>query len=185
MIETSNEIEKMKMELDEQEEEESTSDEEEVDNILDIARALARNTLKERNAAFKRLESFLLDSIGFILDHETSLKVWKGLFFMLWHSDGFLAQEQLCNRLGRLLSKFENVKNRMNFFQGAICIVNREWMGIDRLRMDKYMLVLRTLFRASLNALAENKWNMAHVDWFIGVLGCSPLQHQRCGIIYG
>ena len=62
---------------------------------------------------------------------------------MLWHSDGYVAQEQLCNRLGKMLTKFENVKNRMNFLQGAVCIINREWMGIDRLRMDKYMLVLR------------------------------------------
>ena len=63
----------------------------------------------------------------------------------------------------------------MNYLQGAICIVNREWMGIDRLRMDKYMLVMRTLFRASLQMLAESNWNMAHVEWLIGVLGISGL----------
>ena len=158
MIETSDEIERQKMELDDGESSDSAIEEE--DNVIEIARALASNTLKERNVAFKRLETFLFETDGFILDHDSSLKVWKGLFFMLWHSDGYVAQEQLCNRLGKMLTKFENVKNRMNFLQGAVCIINREWMGIDRLRMDKYMLVLRlgdpTFFITKISKISKN-----------------------------
>ena len=27
--------------------------------------------------------------------------------------------------------------------------------------------------------LAKNQWNVAHIDWLLGVLGCSPLQYQQ------
>ena len=35
----------------------SSSEDEVTDDVIDIARALASNTLKERNVAFKRLET--------------------------------------------------------------------------------------------------------------------------------
>ena len=47
MIETNDEIERQKMELDDGESSDSAIEEE--DNVIDIARALASNTLKERN----------------------------------------------------------------------------------------------------------------------------------------
>ena len=34
---------------------------------------------------------------------------------------------------------------------GCILILSREWMGIDRLRMDKYMMTLRLMFRSVLD----------------------------------
>ena len=45
--------------------------------------------------------------------------------------------------------------------------------------------VLRTLIvsyqnpKPVLKSLAEGGWNHAHIDWFIGVLGCAPLQHMQ------
>ena len=47
MIETNDEIERQKMELDDGESSDSAIEEE--DNVIEIARALASNTLKERN----------------------------------------------------------------------------------------------------------------------------------------
>ena len=49
MIETNSEIEAKKMELDEETEESDDSAIEEEDDVIEIARALAANTLKERN----------------------------------------------------------------------------------------------------------------------------------------
>ena len=75
-----------------------------------------------------------------ILERADGLRIWKGLFFMLWHSDGLEVQEKLCEKIAAILSKFKNVKNRWTFLQTAIEIFNREWLGIDRLRMSKFML---------------------------------------------
>merc|ERR1711970_787268 len=160
----------------------SSSDEsasEQSDSIFDIARILASNTLKERNVGYKKTEKLLFGESEFSLDNEAALKIWKGLFFMIWHSDGFMRQELLANRIADTCSRFKNIKNKMNFFQGCVLILSREWMGIDRLRMDKYMMTLRLMFRSVLKSLAESDWNHAHIDWLIGVLGCSPLQHQQ------
>ena len=76
----------------------SSSDEsasEQTDSIFDIARILASNTLKERNVGYKKMEKLLFDESEFSLDNEAALKIWKGLFFMIWHSDGFMRQELL------------------------------------------------------------------------------------------
>jgi len=157
----------------------SDSETEQTETIFDIARILASNTLKERNVGYKKMENLLFGESEFNLDNDAALKVWKGLFFMLWHSDGYARQEKLANRIADTCSRFSNIKNKMNFFQGCILILSREWMGIDRLRMDKYMMTLRLMFRSVLKSLADGGWNHAHIDWFIGVLGCAPLQHMQ------
>ena len=33
--------------------------------------------------------------------------------------------------------------------------------------------------KSVLKSLADGGWNHAHIDWFIGVLGCAPLQHMQ------
>ena len=67
-------------------------------------------------------------------------------------------------------------------FFSALEIINREWTGIDRLRMSKFMLLVRLLFRFSLETLANNGWPLGEVHWFIGVLSAGPLQfHQPVG----
>merc|ERR1719476_147078 len=147
----------------------SDSEIEQTETIFDIARILASNTLKERNVGYKKMENLLFGEVNtnqpeFILNNEAALKVWKGLFFMLWHSDGYARQEKLANRIADTCSRLTNIKNKMNFFQGCILILSREWMGIDRLRMDKYMMTLRLMFQSVLKSLAEGGWNHAHID---------------------
>ena len=71
------------------------SETEQTETIFDIARILASNTLKERNVGYKKMENLLFGESEFNLDNEAALKVWKGLFFMLWHSDGYARQEKL------------------------------------------------------------------------------------------
>ena len=48
-------------------------------------------------------------------------------------------------------------------YVGCILILNREWMGIDRLRMDKYMLTLRIMFRTILTRLGTDGWKKESV----------------------
>ena len=116
------------------------------------------------------------------MERADGLRVWKGLFFLLWHSDGFETQEKLAERVANLFTRFTLAKNKWTFLQTAIEIMNREWMGIDRLRMSKFMLVLRLLFRKALEALADGKWESSQIHWMVGVMGVGPLQfHQPVG----
>ena len=101
---------------------------------------------------------------------------------MLWHSDGLEVQEKLCEKMGSLLTRFKNVKNRWTFLQTAIEIFNREWLGIDRLRMSKFMLVCRLLLRQSFELIGKDNWDDNQINWFLGVMGVGPLQyHQPVG----
>ncbi|CBY11822.1 unnamed protein product [Oikopleura dioica] len=145
-----------------------------------IARNLAANTLPERERAFKYLKNVFQKSST--LTRTEALCAWKGMFFMMWHSDGLEVQEQLAERMAKIIFMLKNDKSKMNFIQGALEIINREWTGIDRLRMSKFMLLVRLLFRFSLETLANNGWPLGEVHWFIGVLSAGPIQfHQPVG----
>ena len=101
---------------------------------------------------------------------------------MLWHSDGLEVQEKLCERMAALVGKFKIAKNRWTYVQSAIEILNREWLGIDRLRMSKFMLVCRLLLRSSFEVIGKEGWNVADINWFVGVMSVGPLQyHQPAG----
>lgn len=150
-------------------------------DFTEIARELAGNTLKEQERAYKKLIRNLFDN-EIVLDRINGLRIWKGLFFMLWHSDGLEVQEKLCERMAALVGKFKIAKNRWTYVQSAIEILNREWLGIDRLRMSKFMLVCRLLLRSSFEVIGKEGWNVADINWFVGVMSVGPLQyHQPAG----
>lgn len=168
-------------EIDPEIETESEEETEEVNTFVQIARELAGNTLKDREIAYKKLIRSLFDNETAI-ERVDGLRMWKGLFFMLWHSDGLEVQETLCQRMADLLLKFKLVKNRWTYLQTAIEILNREWIGIDRLRLSKYMLLCRFMLRNAFILLGKEGWVEADVNWFLGVMSVGPLQyHQPIG----
>ena len=44
------------------------------------------------------------------------------------------------------------------YYQAFIRTVRREWLGIDRLRLDKFMMLLRKLLASLLRLLSGNAW---------------------------
>jgi hypothetical protein len=40
------------------------------------------------------------------------------MFFMMWHSDGLEVQEQLAERMAKIIFMLKNDKSKMNFIQG-------------------------------------------------------------------
>lgn len=46
----------------------------------------------------------------------------------------------------------------MLFFETHLATMNREWNGIDRLRMDKFYMLVRNMFQESLIYLKSKEW---------------------------
>ncbi|CCW71677.1 unnamed protein product [Phytomonas sp. Hart1] len=73
------------------------------------------------------------------------LKLSRGVFFCLWHSDKPLVQLECARRIAQLLHTIRSLRCK-NLFYGAIFrVLSREWPTIDRYRMDKYLALVRML----------------------------------------
>lgn len=80
------------------------------------------------------------------------------------------AEEQSAQRLSAAL----------DFLKGFWEAIVREWEGLDRLRMDKFYLLIRRFVGASFGLLAREEWTKVGVermtDILVGAKGQGPLK---------
>lgn len=77
------------------------------------------------------------------------LKLWKGLFYAVWMCDRPLPQQALCAELAELVHAMPPAAVGL-WLRGFWSTMSREWTSIDALRLNKFMLLVRRVFAASL-----------------------------------
>ncbi|WWC95579.1 hypothetical protein V866_002444 [Kwoniella sp. B9012] len=141
---------------------------------MPLGKQLAHTDKKVRDRAIAGLIAFLSqggdtegESSSYVrLDDDEMAKLWKGLFYCFWMSDKPLVQQALAADLAELLlqikPKTASSQDRFDasiaFLEGFWDAIVREWAGIDRLRMDKYYLLMRKYVNATFRLLAREKW---------------------------
>lgn len=108
---------------------------------------------KTRTAALTSLRTFLsAKHISTSLTTLDILKLWKGLFYAMWMCDRPLPQQQLCNDLSELVWALpDDCAVVAPWLRGFWATMAREWTtGIDVLRMEKFLLLVRRVLGASL-----------------------------------
>lgn len=101
-------------------------------------------------------------------------KLWKGLFYCtfssgtklilgFWMSDKPLVQQRLATDLSSLLLSInppsDKLSASLDYLGGFWEAMVREWEGLDRLRMDKFYLLIRRFVSATFQLLARESWN--------------------------
>ncbi|XP_044522814.1 ribosomal RNA processing protein 1 homolog A isoform X2 [Gracilinanus agilis] len=117
--------------------------------------------------------------------HEELLKIWKGLFYCMWMQDKPLLQEELGNTISQLIHVFQNVETQHLFVQTFWQTMNREWNGIDRLRLDKFYMLMRMLLNQSFEVLKRNGWEESQIELLLDMLMkeiLHPDSHAPCGV---
>ncbi|KAI5305365.1 sphinganine kinase lcb4 [Ascosphaera pollenicola] len=71
------------------------------------------------------------------------LKIWKGLFFCFYHSDGPLVQQNLARSLSYTLVPNIPEESLHLFLRAFWITMGRDWHALDRYRLDKYMYLVR------------------------------------------
>ncbi|XP_006870906.1 PREDICTED: ribosomal RNA processing protein 1 homolog A [Chrysochloris asiatica] len=128
---------------------------------IQLAQRLAGNEKVTRDRAVKKLRKYIVARTqqaagGFT--HDELLKVWKGLFYCMWMQDKPLLQEELGRTISQLIHAFQTTEAQHLFLQTFWQTMNREWIGIDRLRLDKYYMLMRMVLNESLKALQMCGW---------------------------
>ncbi|XP_070263206.1 ribosomal RNA processing protein 1 homolog A [Myotis yumanensis] len=102
--------------------------------------------------------------------HDELLKVWKGLFYCMWMQDKPLLQEELGRTISQLVHAFQTTEAQNLFLQTFWQTMSREWTGIDRLRLDKFYMLMRMVLKESLAALKMRGWEERQIEQLLELL---------------
>ncbi|KAG0707451.1 Nop52-domain-containing protein [Suillus ampliporus] len=135
-----------------------------------LGKYLASSEKKTRDKAVKNLAAFLSSDSENVLPDLEMAKLWKGIFYCFWMSDKPLVQQALAGELAELILTITDVPSSLNFLRGFWMTTVREWNGIDRLRMDKYYMLVRKFVNASFRLLVRTKWDSSAVEEYNSIL---------------
>ncbi|XP_048202120.1 ribosomal RNA processing protein 1 homolog A [Perognathus longimembris pacificus] len=140
---------------------------------IQLAQRLAGNEQVTRDRAVRKLRKYIVARTqraagGFT--HDELLKIWKGLFYCLWMQDKPLLQEELGRTIAQLIHAFQTTEARHLFLQAFWQTMNREWAGIDRLRLDKFYMLMRMVLNESFKAVKSGGWEERLVEQLLDLL---------------
>ncbi|KAE9968491.1 hypothetical protein BLS_005843 [Venturia inaequalis] len=137
--------------------------------------------MKQLAANEKRVRDKAVESLRSYLRHRTSiselelLKLWKGLYYCMWMSDKPRNQQQLARDLASLVDDLPK-EVVVPFLDAFWKTMSREWGGIDVLRMDKFLYLVRQYLNASFSFFAKSGWkDTKRLDEYMTVLSTTPL----------
>ncbi|KAI0720137.1 Nop52-domain-containing protein [Fomitopsis betulina] len=135
-----------------------------------LAKYLASTDKKTRDKATKQLASFLSEPSRDGLPQAEMAKLWKGIFYCFWMSDKPLVQQALASDIAEILLNVTSTPFALDFLQGFWEATVREWSGIDRLRIDKYYMLVRRFVNASFRLLLRDEWESGSCERYNGIL---------------
>ncbi|XP_077990193.1 ribosomal RNA processing protein 1 homolog A-like [Glandiceps talaboti] len=147
-----------------------------------FAQRLAANEKKIRDRAVKRLRKWIaarskLNKYAF--DETDLLKIWKGLFYCMWMSDKPLIQEELAETISHLIHAFQSPQSALLFIDTFFQTMTREWAGIDRLRMDKFYLLVRKCLIHSFELIKKSQWDIELIQKLMDIFKAGVLNAEK------
>uniref|UniRef100_A0A1B6F737 Ribosomal RNA processing protein 1 homolog n=1 Tax=Cuerna arida TaxID=1464854 RepID=A0A1B6F737_9HEMI len=148
---------------------------------ISFAKVLASNDKRLRDRGLRRLKKwFTARSQGSTdFTKEDHMRIWKGLFYCMWMSDKPLVQEELAEEISNLIHSFATFKSSLLFVETFFESLGVEWFGIDQLRLDKFMMLVRRFMRQSFELVARIGWPKDEVqqlsDVYYRTLNTAPL----------
>jgi ribosomal RNA-processing protein 1 len=130
-----------------------------------------------------------------------ALKLWKGLFYALWMCDRALPQQALCAELADLVQLLPRDAAAQTWLRAFWATMAREWTGIDVLRMEKFLLLVRRVVGAGFKWMrkgggdgggngekkgkgtSSSNWDARKVDDVLVLLGEWPFSLEEEGRI--
>ncbi|VTJ77696.1 Hypothetical predicted protein [Marmota monax] len=88
----------------------------------------------------------------------------------MWMQDKPLLQEELGRTISQLVHAFQTTETQHLFLQTFWQTMNREWAGIDRLRLDKFYMLMRMVLNESLKAVRTRGWEEKQVEQLLELL---------------
>ncbi|CAH7688333.1 nucleolar protein,Nop52-domain-containing protein [Phakopsora pachyrhizi] len=128
-------------------------------------------------------------------------KLYKGLFYCYWMSDKPIVQQELAQELSTLClvvrpmklsadrtddrwrTKLLVTRSGLKFWNGFWEALNREWHGVDRHRIDKYLLLMRRFVGVGFRLLQRIGWRKQSIALWSQILKSTIFNvsdHKTC-----
>ncbi|CDP21879.1 unnamed protein product [Coffea canephora] len=133
-----------------------------------LIKHLASCNASIRSQSLKLIQAWMSDSQT-ELPEDDMKRLWKGLFYCLWHSDKAPAQGLLINRLSSLLITLDPLLS-LQYFGCFLVTLRREWTDIDHLRLDKFYLLIRRFVNGVFSLMRKYKWDLEYLGKYVEVL---------------
>ncbi|PWN35242.1 Nop52-domain-containing protein [Meira miltonrushii] len=148
---------------------------------LPLGKALASTEKSIRDDAIRSLAAYLSQADALNAEPLSDLemaKLWKGIFYCFWMSDKPRVQQALANEMAEIpLSIQKSLKNQQQisntawqFFEGFLDSMVREWWGLDKWRVDKFMMLVRRFINAGFRLLDLQGYEKESVERFATML---------------
>ncbi|KAJ3052732.1 ribosomal RNA-processing protein 1 [Rhizophlyctis rosea] len=138
-----------------------------------FGKRLAHTEKKVRDQAVRALTQWLTSKDD-ITDLEM-MKLWKALFYCFWMSDKQPIQLHLADRLSSLTLELKS-DLPLRYVEAFWKTMAKEWRGLDRLRLDKFYMLLRKFHGAAFRYLEKSGWDEELVERYLGILRELPLR---------
>eukprot|EP00899_Mesostigma_viride_P016593 jgi/Mesvir1/24935/Mv16912-RA.1 len=132
-----------------------------------FAKHLASTEKRMRDKAVSALQTFL--SVRSDFSEIDMMKVWRGLFYCFWHSDKAPVQENLAESLASVMHGLSEEVCEL-YLRVFLKTLRREWGGIDKLRLDKFYMLVRRFLQHMLRRVDEQDWTDEAVGEFVSIL---------------
>ncbi|KAF6227816.1 hypothetical protein HO173_011918 [Letharia columbiana] len=132
-----------------------------------FVKQLAANDRPTREKALSSLQTYLCSGRNFTTIE--LLKIWKGLFFCIFHTDRPIPQQRLSKSLASLLLPLPTTLF-LPFLHAFWKTIIHYWSQIPSLRLDKYLYLLRQYIAYSFKYLQQHAWNRELVTGYLDLL---------------
>lgn len=122
-------------------------------DLKSIAKALAASEAKTRSEGYIRMRSYLASQ----QDQDQLPYIWKSLFYCKFHLDLWMADKMHTETIQELESLFAVTKfDKFLWFQSFLETMRVQWEGLDPVRIDKFMLLVRYMLRTILLSAVQD-----------------------------
>lgn len=81
-----------------------------------------------------------------------------------------LVQEELAENISAaFITCFKSKQSSMIFIQSFLQTFGREWFGIDRWRVDKFMMFTRRFLRSTFKFVSQTDWSQETLSEIMGI----------------
>ena len=129
---------------------------------MSLAKRLAHTLKSERDVAFLIVSDWICGAAAARGGREEMMKMWKALFYCVWMSDGPLVQGELSLRLAGLVRRARG-RVALDFLGAFFETLRREWLGLDRHRVDKFLALTRRFVYEAFCLVSAGGWGNAEM----------------------
>lgn len=135
-------------------------------------KSLASSRREIRFQALASLRTYLSTRKTFsLLEYR---KLWKGLYYCLYMQDKPKNQQSLAVELASLMSLVTDA-GFVDFNKAFYLTMREQWEGLDRLRLDKFLYLIRRVVRAAFDFLSARQWDAELTEAYLCMMEDEPL----------